>query len=192
MISYEPLIDKYVKLNCGHKFNYIPLYKDILNHKFKFNSMENKQGYLNLDEIRCPYCRKKHNELLPYYEELGLEKKNGINYYDPSLVQKKTVINKILNKCEYLIENKNYDENKSDYIEVADSSSLNCKYYKCKNIGTKIISDYITDNKFYCHIHKKIIIKNKKEEIKKQKEEEKLKIKEEEKELKIKIKYYNV
>ena len=26
LITYKPLQDKFVKLNCGHKFNYVPLY----------------------------------------------------------------------------------------------------------------------------------------------------------------------
>ena len=38
LISNLPLTDKYIKLNCGHKFNYIPLYHDIYNHKKKFNN----------------------------------------------------------------------------------------------------------------------------------------------------------
>lgn len=188
LISYEILQDKYITLECKHKFNYIPLYKDILNHKYKFNSMENKIGHLELDEIRCPYCRKKQKGVLPYYEEFNLEKKNGVNYYDPSEIKTKIKITKHLNKCEYLIENKNYDENKNDYIEIGNSKLLNCKYYKCKNIGTKIENPLISDNKYYCYIHKKMIVKNKKEEIKKLQNKEKLKIKEETKNFKLQLK----
>jgi hypothetical protein len=28
LITNQPLTDKFVSLNCGHKFNYIPLYND--------------------------------------------------------------------------------------------------------------------------------------------------------------------
>jgi hypothetical protein len=59
LITQQPLVDKFVKLNCGHKFNYIPLYNDLVNHKTKFNSMESNLGVLRKDEIRCPYCRQK-------------------------------------------------------------------------------------------------------------------------------------
>jgi hypothetical protein len=31
------------------------------------------------NEIRCPYCRKKQTNILPFYEELGLSKVAGIN-----------------------------------------------------------------------------------------------------------------
>jgi hypothetical protein len=33
LITYEPLQDSYVKMDCGHTFNYIPLFNDIMNHK---------------------------------------------------------------------------------------------------------------------------------------------------------------
>ena len=47
LITNHLLIDKFVSLNCGHKFNYIPLYNDIVNHKKKFNHMESNSGKLN-------------------------------------------------------------------------------------------------------------------------------------------------
>ena len=33
LITYSDLIDNFVELKCGHKFNYAPLYKDIYNYK---------------------------------------------------------------------------------------------------------------------------------------------------------------
>ena len=55
LISNQPLIDRFVKLTCGHTFNYLPLYNDIINHKAKFNSMEATSGRLKQSQIRCPY-----------------------------------------------------------------------------------------------------------------------------------------
>ena len=77
LITKEPLADKHVTLECGHKFNYIPLYNDLVNHKTKFNKMERRQSGMN--EIRCPYCRSHQKKLLPYYEELHLAKEPGVN-----------------------------------------------------------------------------------------------------------------
>ena len=37
LITGDKLTDHSVELKCGHKFNYIPLYNDIKNHKLKFN-----------------------------------------------------------------------------------------------------------------------------------------------------------
>lgn len=82
LITNKKLEDKYVKLGCGHTFNYIPLYNDILNHKTKFNQMESSNNRLKFDEIRCPYCRYKQQGLLPYYENLGLKMVYGVNSYD--------------------------------------------------------------------------------------------------------------
>jgi hypothetical protein len=188
LISYEPLIDKFVELNCGHKFNYIPLYKDILNHKYKFNNMEGKFSRLNLNEIRCPYCRKIQNGVLPYYEELGLDKKNGVNYYEPIENKQKILLKKynILKKCDYLIENENYNINDNNSIEIGDDSSMNCKFIKCNNFGSKSKSILINDDKYYCSNHKKLILINKKKEEKEKLKEEKQKLKEE----KIKCKEY--
>jgi hypothetical protein len=84
LISDEMLVDKFVKLPCGHSFNYIPLYNDIKNHKTKFNHMEASSGKLRAHEIRCPYCRNIHAALLPYYEDVGLAKIHGVNWMDPT------------------------------------------------------------------------------------------------------------
>ncbi len=46
--------------------------------------MEGKSTTLKVNEIRCPYCRKKQIGVLPYYEELIMEKINGVNHYDSS------------------------------------------------------------------------------------------------------------
>jgi hypothetical protein len=82
LISNTQLTDNYVTLLCGHKFNYIPLYHDVYNHKTKYNTKENNNDRLKYYEIRCPYCRKKQNKLLPYYPELISEKTHGVNNID--------------------------------------------------------------------------------------------------------------
>jgi len=79
-ISNTPLETYFFTFECGHKFNYEPLFKDIYNHKKKYNFMEGIRGHLNINEIRCPFCRKKQNGLLPYYPELPFEKVHGVNY----------------------------------------------------------------------------------------------------------------
>ena len=80
LITGENLTEHFVKLDCGHAFNYIPLYNDVLNHKKKYNNMERSQVRCN--EIRCPYCRTIHKNVLPYYEDLELDKVHGVNFYD--------------------------------------------------------------------------------------------------------------
>jgi hypothetical protein len=82
LITQEPLKENHVTLNCNHSFNYLPLYKDIKNFKQKFVCMDTIN--LKKTQIRCPYCRKVQNELLPYIEMQGVQKLQGINHYDPT------------------------------------------------------------------------------------------------------------
>ena len=84
LITNTQLKENYVTMECGHKFNYEPLFYDILNHKKKFNSME--RHILKTMEIRCPYCRNIQKNLLPYYEIAGIEKVHGVNFYDETKV----------------------------------------------------------------------------------------------------------
>lgn len=173
LITNELLTDKYVSLNCGHKFNYLPLYYDLVNHKNKFNFMEGNNGRLNLNEIRCPYCRKKQIGLLPYYEELGLQQINGVNFYDPNIKEKQIYK---YHKCQYNCLNPNYDE-------TLPESALNNKYLNninCIYSGTQISlynqnnpSQPITfgDTNYYCYSHKKLMIKQYKAQ---EKEKEKI------------------
>jgi len=91
LISGSPLIDNYVTLDCNHKFNYVPLFNDIYNHKKKYNALERK--ILKIHEIRCPYCRNIQNKLLPYHEDMcvnmNVEKVHGVNFIDETLTNKK-------------------------------------------------------------------------------------------------------
>jgi hypothetical protein len=184
LISNEILTEHHVIMKCGHKFNYIPLYNDLLNHKQKFNFMEGSNR-LQTNQIRCPYCRKKQTELLPYYEELGLKKVNGVNYFDPNI---KSNSNSYMynnsEKCKYQVKNLNFDETKLE-------TEINKKYYTC-NIGyASTINLYNSNNpsqpinygdiNCYCYAHKKIMIKQ-------YKTLEKQKIKDEEKAAKQKAK----
>ena len=170
LITNQPLTEKYVELNCSHKFNYIPLYNDIYNHKKKYNNMEGSISSLKVNEIRCPYCRKKQVGVLPYYSELITTKTNGVNFYDDTILQNSNKTNTYcFGKCEFI---------------VSQSTNVSCT------------STYVTksacDNKTYCYYHNKNIIKKfekekkekEKEAQKKSKEEAKQKAKEEKNKIK--------
>jgi hypothetical protein len=149
LISNEKLTTNFVKLNCGHCFNYIPLYKDLVNQKQKFNLMEITE--LKNNEIRCPYCRTKQTGVLPYNEELQLSKINGVNFVE----------NEKKNLCEYSILNLNFNP-----MLPEDDSIGNGKYIVCLNAGSKIAGKNYGNDKHYCSYHKKIVIHYAKEEIK--------------------------
>ena len=168
LITNLPLIERYVEIKCGHKFNYIPLYNDLVNHRKKFNNLEDLLTRVNLNEIRCPYCRSKDNKLLPYYEELGLPKVNGVNFYDPKNIDSKPTQN-YSQKCEYQLSNVNFDESKPE-------SETNKKNILCGKIYATKISVYNPENpsepinygdtKCYCWQHNKLMIKQHKLQIK--------------------------
>jgi hypothetical protein len=135
LITNKELCDKFVEMECGHKFNYIPLYLDIKNHKEKYNGMEGSTTRLNVNEIRCPYCRKRQQGVLPYYEELGLEKITGVNCSDI----KKQYQSYEFKKCEYLTPNPNFDPSGINPVK---------KYFFLKaiqSVGFNILSVSIED-----------------------------------------------
>jgi hypothetical protein len=214
LISNLPLTDKFIKMNCGHKFNYNSLYKDLVNHKSKFNNLETTSGRLSNNEIRCPYCRAKQTGILPYYEDLGLPKISGINYINPIIVNQSVNQSYKYQTCQYMTLNNLYDPTGNNPVETADQNNGNCKFLKCIYHGSKLNSsetngdliEYMQD-KSYCWKHKKVIYKefknNQKEkikeenkklklkekaDIKKAKEDEKLKLKEEQLKIKAELK----
>jgi len=167
LISQQPLTENYVTMCCGHKFNYQPLFYDILNHKKKFNSME--RHHIRSSDIRCPYCRNVQKKLLPYVE--GYPKVHGVNFYDEntSKIQHTSKINsmKLINDG-YIV---------GDCCYESAKTNENGELVKCTNIMVKMF----TNNKFYCPLHKCLMLKKIMQENKLKLKEEKKKAKEEEK-----------
>ena len=161
LITNQVLIDKSFEMSCGHKFNYIALYNDLLNHKKKFNSMESSAGHLKINEIRCPYCRQKHVGLLPYYEDLNLKKEHGVNYIDLNKNNPLAYLGTSYKPCESLVMNLNYDPSGNGSDELI----------QCMSYGTQLPPHY-GDTKHYCPLHKRLIVnKHKRDEHKKLKAE---------------------
>jgi hypothetical protein len=63
LISQELLTEHAVTLECGHSFNYVSLYNNVLHAKYKSGPYASKIGY---SCIICPYCRHIHPKLMPY------------------------------------------------------------------------------------------------------------------------------
>ena len=168
LITNQLLTDNFVKLNCGHKFNYEPLFYDILNHKQKYNNMESSQTALTYNEIRCPYCRTKQKGVLPYCEELAFPKINGVNYYNPNEVIITSPNHKYYPKCEFLTE--------IIHVNVETDEASNApKFVKCHKYGSAIGGENYGDTKCYCHYHKMSVVKSYKKTILLKAREEKAK-----------------
>jgi hypothetical protein len=82
LLTKEALNDIHVTLNCGHKFNYIPLYKEVVIQKTSAGMTTN--GYYNsctlrLNEMKCPYCRRVQDKLLPFLNYDDIKRLRGVN-----------------------------------------------------------------------------------------------------------------
>lgn len=156
LITQEPLIDNYITLYCKHTFNYIPLYYELFNQQYGFLANKNTKY-----TIKCPYCRKITNGVLPYIPEL-IDKKN-LYVNQP----KNKVI--MLNNCVYIFKsgkNKGLKCDKNcikdfcnqhlkiiNKIKDTDKLKNNNKHHKCIGISVKGI-DYTN----YCNFKGKIEI----------------------------------
>jgi hypothetical protein len=148
LITCELLTDKFIVMDCGHKFNYVPLYKDIYNHKKKYNRMESGGQQSKINEIRCPYCRNIQKGVLPYYEELGLEKVHGVN----------TIISETKPKDDYIYKKCDFILNEDLIKDENENENVNPIF--CSNgimIKKTVINDK-TNEKCYCVKHKKMMI----------------------------------
>jgi len=65
LITNEPLNSFHVCLQCGHKFNYEPLYQEVLRQKGRMG-IHNYHEKIDVNQIKCPYCRTMTNKLLPF------------------------------------------------------------------------------------------------------------------------------
>jgi len=77
LITYAELEENHITLTCGHKFNYLPIYHEVVKQK---SGSHLETAYLSLNQIKCPYCRTKTNKLLPYISHPEVVSKRGVNY----------------------------------------------------------------------------------------------------------------
>lgn len=134
LISNLPLTDNFVTLECKHKFNYMPLYNDLVNHKKKYNTMERKT--LKCTEIRCPYCRNIQNKLLPYYDDIAVSKVHGVNHINESTL--------IMNQFDN-VSCKSYIAGNCSHVYLCNDGTT----MPCTNSMVTLLCD-----KYYCANHK--------------------------------------
>lgn len=107
LISDDILRKDHITLKCGHKFNYVPLFKEVLFQKCSmlpknisskivtmyikntpqsnistvlYNSSYNLETTkVSYNEIKCPYCRTLTPQLLPYYPYPDVNKIKYVN-----------------------------------------------------------------------------------------------------------------
>jgi hypothetical protein len=133
LISNTPLTKHFVELECKHTFNYMPLFKDLVNHKTKFSSLDTHR--LKVNEIRCPYCRNKQGNLLPYIEELGLPKEHGVNWINMELMSTSNVVDLKIGQCCWGNGNECY----AIHVLTNGSTNLDYCYYHYKLTARKML-----------------------------------------------------
>ena len=76
LITSMPLDKNHIVLPCQHKFNFTPLYKEVVNQKTTTLTSHLNIDKLLINEIKCPYCRQKTKKILPH-----LKLNNDMYYY---------------------------------------------------------------------------------------------------------------
>ena len=148
LIDGLKLENNFIKLDCGHSFNYMALHNEIVYQKTK-KILDNAR--LRLNEIKCPYCRKISNNLLPYFKYYNIEQIKGVNY--PNNYSLK------MNSCQY-IDKKNNKCN--DNACITCFGSFCNKHFKYTKVEEELLNNM--DNDLYA-IYKKKNLKQLKEEL---------------------------
>ena len=80
LLTGEPLEFNHIVMQCGHKFNYIPLYHEVMHQKSQKHAFANDTIRLSVNQMKCPYCRFINSKLLPYVPLPGFTTKvKGVN-----------------------------------------------------------------------------------------------------------------
>ena len=121
-ITNEKLEENYIKLPCNHTFNYIPLYKELINQKNNWTRVKNishlETHKLRAYQMKCPYCRTIYDGILPYVTMDGVKRIRYVNSPISKCIK--------LNKCKYV-----FKKGKRKNIECG-KNCINeyCKWHK--------------------------------------------------------------
>lgn len=174
LISKEKLHPNHITLICNHKFNYIPIYKEVIYQKNKTNTLY-EITKLSSNQIKCPYCRTITNNLLPYipYPSVKIIKNVNSPEYDCmnatkcSHIMKHADANKITTTCKknalyYEEENvlfcpahyKKYKEKSGSKDKPSvDTPKCSAILKSGKNVGKPCNSIISIDGSIFCKRH---------------------------------------
>ena len=162
-ITGLPLTDKFVTMECNHKFNYTALYKDIYNQKFVFRSYTysslsdvDKEKFNDAKTdyfIKCPYCRNIQFTMLPYYEDMvGIEKLYGINSLIKSENDKQFSIFNVSHNHSYSVYGYTFKKgNCCKVLGIVDGKDILC--------SSKMTAQVDEMNKSFCSSHIRVAVR---------------------------------
>lgn len=156
LITKDILHPNHITLSCGHKFNYLPLYKEVVNQKNKSNT-NYEITKLDNHQIKCPYCRRITNNLLPFIPYTSVKLIKYVNC--PEQLCMPAV------KCSHTFRRRNKsDSNSDDNIDYNNDSgnefitntntntNSTTKEYRCD----KNAIYYETEKVLFCQHHYKL------------------------------------
>tara|TARA_B110000261_G_C12918904_1_gene291647 strand:- start:22 stop:648 length:627 start_codon:yes stop_codon:yes gene_type:complete len=157
LISNEDLESNYIKLDCGHKYNYLDLYNEIVYQKTK-KILDNNR--LKINEMKCPYCRNITNKLLPFYKYYNVNYIRGVNGPINFTMHQ--------NKCEYIVKNKQTKmKDTCNASACITKNGMFCnKHFKYTKREEDLLNDYNVEKYKYLN---KMNVTQLKEELKKYK-----------------------
>jgi hypothetical protein len=177
LISNVNLDIKYVKLSCGHKFNYNSIFNEIKYQKKHTHYLETQK--LSQNELKCPYCRTIQKGLLPSRENfnnivgVNWPKKHQYKAFDCvySFLSGKKKGNKCGKKCFELyctghdkiikireakaIEKEAIEKEAVEKINVLTGTQCQYVFKKGKNKGTSCGRNSNFLDECYCSKHRK-------------------------------------
>lgn len=80
LLTGELLDSNHVVLQCGHEFNYEPIFNEVVLQKSHKYAFAHDTIRLSVNQIKCPYCRSVNSNILPYVPLPGCNvKMKGVN-----------------------------------------------------------------------------------------------------------------
>jgi len=175
LISGQQLVDNFVTLECGHKFNYDPLITEINNQKNVLKtynksklSKEQKAKLTNGYFICCPYCRNVQDKLLPLLTNYN-KKLYGINTDNIAYMSDNDIYEYINESSKY----KSYNDTNKCCCGIKKKTIYNedgTKTIQQVTCNYSLVTPYL--DKYYCSVHISSVFKKSvsdaKKELKKQ------------------------
>ena len=150
MITKDKLTDTHITLECNHKFNYLPLFKDMYTRMYLSHDVISLRGIpLNVNKIECPYCRNITNHILPFIKE-----EYDVYIYGINSLSREHKIQEVnipfYNICKCLVKNC-HSYCYSGYVLTFCSKHLSDKKL-IKNYRINIKQQYLSQNDMICNV----------------------------------------
>lgn len=120
LITKEKLQDNFITLDCGHRFNYVALYHELLKQKTNPNLLEIVT--IKINETKCPYCRQITPKILPFIDISGVKVIKGVT-------SPKTFAMK-LNDCEWIFLNGKKKGTQCKCSAIKTNTGTYCKLHE--------------------------------------------------------------